>query len=162
MSILLIIILKKTEKYSLSSKSKNSEKSSFSLSISDKTVHFEDFDGQYYRITMSVGKNDKIDTIYNVGRLDKISKKNRSKSSVTAQRPLSQEMTNKEDLSSINSITSNKRNINTTCLADKGDRNIIASIKIDGKEQVNNIEINTNVQQVYMDEIIMTSLCKAI
>ncbi len=33
----------------------------------------------------------------------------------------------------------------TTYLADKEDRNIIASIKIDGKGQVNNIEINTNV-----------------
>ncbi len=78
-----------------------------------RRAYFEDFDGQYYRITMSVGKNGNINTIYNIGRLDNLSKKNRSKSSVTAQRPLSQK-TNKEDLSSINSIPQSKEKGNTT------------------------------------------------
>lgn len=45
-------------------------------------------------------KNGTIDTIYNIGILDNMTEKNRSKSSVTAQRPLSQ-MTNEEDSSSI-------------------------------------------------------------
>ncbi len=77
-----------------------------------RRAYFEDFDGQYYKITMSVGKNGNINTIYNIGRLDNLSKKNRSKFSVTAQRPLSQ-TTNKENLSSINSIPQTKNNGNT-------------------------------------------------
>ncbi len=78
-----------------------------------RRAYFEDFDGQYYKITMSVGKNGNINTIYNIGRLDNMSKKNRSKSSVTAQRPLSQK-TNKEEITSINSITNSDENVNIT------------------------------------------------
>ena len=76
-----------------------------------RRAYFEDFDGQYYKITMSVGKNGSLDTIYNIGILDNLSKKNRSKSSVTAQRPLSL-MTNEEDLSSTSSITPTKADVN--------------------------------------------------
>lgn len=36
-----------------------------------RTAYFEDFDGTYYRITLSVGKNGEINTVYNVGRMDK-------------------------------------------------------------------------------------------
>lgn len=36
-----------------------------------RTAYFEDFDGTYYRITLSVGKNGEIHTVYNVGRMDK-------------------------------------------------------------------------------------------
>lgn len=79
-----------------------------------RRAYFEDFDGQYYKITMSVGKNGSINTIYNIGRLDNLSKKNRSKFSVTAQRPLSQNKTNKENLSSIDSITNSNEDVNTT------------------------------------------------
>ena len=34
-----------------------------------RTAYFEDFDGQYYKITMSVGLDGEIKTIYNVGRM---------------------------------------------------------------------------------------------
>lgn len=87
-----------------------------------RRAYFEDFDGQYYKITMSIGKNGNINTIYNIGRLDNLSKKNRSKFSVTAQRPLSQ-MTNKENLSSINSITKSKEDVNTTKYSIQENRN---------------------------------------
>lgn len=93
-----------------------------------RRAYFEDFDGQYYKITMSVGKNGNINTIYNIGRLDNLSKKNRSKFSVTAQRPLSQ-MTNKENLSSINSITNSNENVNTTKYSMQNNKNNVKNLK---------------------------------
>lgn len=35
-----------------------------------RTAFFEDFNGDYYKLTMSVGTNGKINTIYNVGKLE--------------------------------------------------------------------------------------------
>lgn len=76
-----------------------------------RSAYFEDFDGQYYKITMSVGKNGSIDTIYNIGKMDK---KNRSKSSLVAQRPSDKNITSNEDITSINSIAPIKDDVNTT------------------------------------------------
>ncbi len=76
-----------------------------------RSAYFEDFDGQYYKITMSVGKNGIIDTIYNIGKMDK---KNRSKSSLVAQRPSDKNITSNEDITSINSIAPIKDDVNTT------------------------------------------------
>ncbi len=36
-----------------------------------KTAFFKDYDGQYYRITLSIGMNDDVATVYNVGRIKK-------------------------------------------------------------------------------------------
>ncbi len=36
-----------------------------------RTAYFEDFDGQYYKITLSVGHNGNIATIYSVGKITK-------------------------------------------------------------------------------------------
>ena len=33
------------------------------------TVYFQDFDGSYYRITLSIGENNGISTVYNVGKI---------------------------------------------------------------------------------------------
>lgn len=35
-----------------------------------RTAFFEDYNGDYYKITMSIGKNGNINTIYNVGKLE--------------------------------------------------------------------------------------------
>ena len=59
---------------------------------------------------MSVGKNGDIDTIYNIGKMDK---KNRSNSSLVAQRPSNKNVTSNEGLTSNNSITSSNEKINT-------------------------------------------------
>ena len=37
-----------------------------------RTAYFEDFDGQYYKLTLSVGKNGEINTVYNIGKLKEI------------------------------------------------------------------------------------------
>lgn len=76
-----------------------------------RSAYFEDFDGQYYKITMSVGKSGNIDTIYNIGKMDK---KNRSKSSLVAQRPSDKNITSNEELTSTSSITSSNKDVNTT------------------------------------------------
>ena len=76
-----------------------------------RSAYFEDSDGQYYKITMSVGKNGSIDTIYNIGKMDK---KNRSKSSLVAQRPSDKKITSNEEITSINSIAPIKDDVNTT------------------------------------------------
>lgn len=34
-----------------------------------RTVYFEDFDGSYYKITLSVGENNGVSTVYNVGKI---------------------------------------------------------------------------------------------
>ncbi len=126
-----------------------------------RRAYFEDFDGQYYKITMSVGKNGNINTIYNIGRLDNLSKKNRSKFSVTAQRPLSQ-MTNKENLSSINSITNSNENVNTTKYSMQENKNNSensnkSSFSLDKKE---NILINTKGNEIDISNIQETSQMK--
>ncbi len=36
-----------------------------------RTAYFEDFDGSYYKITLSIGKNNGICTVYNVGQIKK-------------------------------------------------------------------------------------------
>jgi len=76
-----------------------------------RRAYFEDFDGQYYEITMSVGKNGKINTIYNIGKLNE---KNRSKPSLVAQRPSDKNITDNEGLTSTNSIPISNDNVNTT------------------------------------------------
>lgn len=40
-----------------------------------RTAYFEDYDGSYYKLTMSVGKNGNINTIYNIGKMNNMSKK---------------------------------------------------------------------------------------
>lgn len=60
---------------------------------------------------MSVGKSGNIDTIYNIGKMDK---KNRSKSSLVAQRPSDKNITSNEELTSASSITSSNKDVNTT------------------------------------------------
>ena len=39
--------------------------------FSYRTAYFKDFDGQYYKLTISVGENGSVSTVYNVGRINK-------------------------------------------------------------------------------------------
>lgn len=39
--------------------------------FSYRTAYFKDFDGKYYRLTISVGENGSVSTVYNVGQLKK-------------------------------------------------------------------------------------------
>ncbi len=48
-----------------------------------RTAYFEDADGQYYEVTISVGQKGEIKTIYNVGKMIK----QKEKLSLVAQRP---------------------------------------------------------------------------
>ncbi len=46
-----------------------------------RTAYFEDFDGKYYKLTISVGKNGEIKSVYNVGKIKEVP------SNFVAQRP---------------------------------------------------------------------------
>lgn len=124
-----------------------------------RSAYFEDFDGQYYKITMSVGKNGSIDTIYNIGKMDK---KNRSKSSLVAQRPSDKNITSNEDITSTNSIAPIKDDVNTTTkYSMQESENNSGSFKFDNKgrelskeqqEYFKNSKVrdeNGNLQEVY-------------
>ena len=71
-----------------------------------RTAYFEDADGQLYRITMSVGINGDIKTIYNVGKM----KSQKKKPSLVAQRP-SGKLPQAENFSNTN-ISSNDISVN--------------------------------------------------
>lgn len=37
-----------------------------------RTAYFEDVDGEYYKLTLSIGMNGEVNTVYNIGRMQKI------------------------------------------------------------------------------------------
>lgn len=84
-----------------------------------RIAYFEDFDGQYYQITMSVGKNGDINTIYNIGKMNK---KNRSTSSLVAQRPSNNNVTSNEENTSKSNIQQEKEKVNIRITGDKQKR----------------------------------------
>lgn len=69
-----------------------------------RTAYFEDYNGDYYKITMSVGKNGNINTIYNIGKMQNMAQKNGS-TTLMAQRPNS--------ASVANNVPQNTRNVNS-------------------------------------------------
>lgn len=68
-----------------------------------RTAYFEDVDKQYYKITMSIGKNGIINTIYNIGKMQKHTKNRRY--SISELKGSSGKTTS-DRISSSNSITS--------------------------------------------------------
>ena len=48
-----------------------------------RIAYFEDYNGDYYRITMSVGKNKNINTIYNIGKMQNMAQKKGNTTLVT-------------------------------------------------------------------------------
>ncbi len=78
-----------------------------------RNAYFEDIDGQYYKITMSVGKNGDINTIYNVGKMQQ-AQKNRSNSTNRGFKDPNGNNTASSRISSINSITNSNEDVNTT------------------------------------------------
>ena len=77
-----------------------------------RTAYFEDEDGQYYKITMSVGKNGDINTIYNVGKMQQ-AQKNRSKSTNSELKGSNGNDTANSRIASINSIPQTQENVNS-------------------------------------------------
>lgn len=78
-----------------------------------RNAYFEDIDGQYYKITMSVGKNGDINTIYNVGKMQQ-AQKNRSNSTNRGFKDPNGNNTASSRISSINRITNSNEDVNTT------------------------------------------------
>lgn len=76
-----------------------------------RTAYFEDIDGSYYRITMSVGKNGQINTIYNIGKMQNWQKNRRH--SISELKGSSGKTTS-DRISSTNSIPTSYNNVNAT------------------------------------------------
>lgn len=75
-----------------------------------RTVYFEDIDGTFYKLTISVGKGDTINTVYNIGKMDK---RNKVSHSLPTQRSHSAKSTLRmTDFD--NSISKNSENVNTS------------------------------------------------
>lgn len=74
-----------------------------------RNAYFMDNDGAYYKITMSVGKNGDINTIYNVGKMERI-QKNRSNSNSELKGSSDKITSNR--IASENSITSERNDVN--------------------------------------------------
>lgn len=68
-----------------------------------RTAYFEDADGQYYKITLSVGHNGTVSTIYNVGKIKKDSMPNGKVISMIG---------SKADILSTHSISPKTENVN--------------------------------------------------
>lgn len=77
-----------------------------------RTAYFEDEDGQYYKISMSVGKNGDINTIYNVGKMQQ-AQKNRSKSTNSELKGSNGSDTANSRIASNNSIPQTQENVNS-------------------------------------------------
>ncbi|MCI8410873.1 MAG: hypothetical protein HFJ40_00150 [Clostridia bacterium] len=108
-----------------------------------RNAYFEDIDGQYYKITMSVGKNGDINTIYNVGKMQQ-AQKNRSNSTNRGFKdPSDNKITSNEELSSTNSIPSTNVDVNTTKYSiqesenNSGSFNLSENFDIRGNEKLN-------------------------
>ncbi len=82
-----------------------------------RTAYFEDFDGQYYKVTLSVGKNGEINTVYNVGKIKE------APFPLVAQRPGTESTGGHK--ASTDSISDKLQNVNTEdisfSLADDGE-----------------------------------------
>lgn len=75
--------------------------------FSYRTAYFEDFDGEYYKFTLSIGHNGEIATIYNVGKIEKDIIPSATKGvAVVGSKPRGM-------MSSVDNISQNKSNVNT-------------------------------------------------
>ncbi len=79
-----------------------------------RTAYFMDFDGKYYRLTISVGKNGVINTVYNVGKI-----KEEGKYSLRGSKPVTEKTVTMRSSSSTNSISDNSENVNSKTSREK-------------------------------------------
>ena len=71
-----------------------------------RTAYFMDADGKYYRLTLSVGKNGVINTVYNVGKI-----KEEGEYSLRGSKPVTDESATMRSPSSIDSISNSAENV---------------------------------------------------
>ncbi len=72
-----------------------------------RTAYFMDADGKYYRLTLSVGKNGVINTVYNVGKI-----KEEGKYSLRGSKPVTDESVTMRSSSSNNSVPQDNSTVN--------------------------------------------------
>ncbi len=80
-----------------------------------RTAYFMDADGKYYRLTLSVGKNGVINTVYNVGKI-----KEEGEYSLRGSKPVTDETATMRSPSSNNSVSQENTTVNNNSMQDKG------------------------------------------
>ena len=91
----------KNSKLTPDTKSHNFAKSGFSY----RKAYFEDFDGSYYEVTLSIGHSGTVATVYNVGKIDKSTLPSAKIIAVVGSQPLGKVL-------SVNSIRSSQQKVN--------------------------------------------------
>lgn len=76
-----------------------------------RTAYFMDADGKYYRLTLSVGKNGVINTVYNVGKI-----KEEGKYSLRGSKPVTDESATMRSSSSNNSVPQENTTVNNNSM----------------------------------------------
>lgn len=113
-----------------------------------RTAYFEDINGSYYRITMSVGKNGQINTIYNIGKMQNWQKNRRH--SISELKGSSGKTTS-DRISSTNSIPTSYNNVNTTNNSSMQNNVNNTRFSIAGKKGMKNA-IKQNTRNIHLEE----------
>ncbi len=95
-------ISKKDKKTKVDTKNHNIAKDGFTY----RNAYFKDFDGQYYDVTISIGHNDNVATVYNVGKIKGSVSPSAKIIAVVGSKPLGKALP-------IKSITESEPNVNT-------------------------------------------------
>lgn len=80
-----------------------------------RTAYFMDADGKYYRLTLSVGKNGVINTVYNVGKI-----KEEGKYSLRGSKPVTDNSVTMRSSSSNSSVPQENTTVNNNFMQDRG------------------------------------------
>lgn len=84
-----------------------------------RTAYFMDSDGSYYRLTLSVGKNGRINTVYNVGKI-----KEEDKYSLSGSKPVANKPATMRSSSSNNRIPQGNNIVNNNSMQ-RNEKNLI-------------------------------------
>lgn len=76
-----------------------------------RTAYFEDFDGQYYKITLSIGHNGTTATVYNIGKIEKSVSPSAKVIAVVGSRALGKTLSNNSIPQNTKKSTQNSENV---------------------------------------------------
>ena len=100
-----------------------------------RTAYFMDGDGKYYRITLSVGKNGEINTVYNVGKIKETERP------LVAQRP-DRIISTEDELNSVsnNRVAQNEPSVNNYSMQDSKEYSMPSEADTDYTAEMNALD----------------------
>ena len=79
-----------------------------------RKAYFEDFDGEYYEVTLSIGQNGTVATVYNVGKIEKSVLPSAKISAVVGSKPLGKTLSEKSISQNSEKSSSEKHSLSET------------------------------------------------